>query len=181
MRVPSPLHLAAFLAGLCAVSARGVPNLRHPHPYIATSDHRARTTGTGPKGFLTRDDAVMPGAVKFQAASSADGTVNSACLADTTASVADCQAVIGDIRDNNGTISVAPGLCLNWWEGGCMASVCGRGQVYSENSGVIADTMTNFILDTCISNGKSGAAADCGDFTGSCGTYRLSLQTYEGL
>ncbi|KAI0009135.1 hypothetical protein F4779DRAFT_584020 [Xylariaceae sp. FL0662B] len=186
MRIPSFLRFSIFLAGLCAVSARGIPSLRHPYPYIETSSHHVRTTGTGPQGFLSRDESFSHGAAKFQVAPATNGTVNngtihSACLVDTTASVADCQAVIGDIRDNNGTISVAPGLCLNWWEGGCLGRVCGRAQVYSENSGVIADAMTSRILDTCISYGRAGAVADCADFNGNCGTYRLSLQTYVNV
>ncbi|OTB03126.1 hypothetical protein M426DRAFT_24142 [Hypoxylon sp. CI-4A] len=98
-----------------------------------------------------------------------------------SASVTDCQAVIDDVRANKGTIQVAGGFCLNWWEGGCLGRVySGKGQeVYSEDSQRIADILTNSILDTCIRDGKSGGVADCEDITSTCGTYRFSLQAYQ--
>ncbi|KAI1476110.1 hypothetical protein F4774DRAFT_257823 [Daldinia eschscholtzii] len=82
--------------------------------------------------------------------------------------VSDCQAVIGDIWANNGTIKVAGGFCMNRWE------ICGgkTQEVFSADSKWIADTMTASILDTCIAQGKSGAAADCADVSTRCGTYK---------
>ncbi|OTA89684.1 hypothetical protein M434DRAFT_14372 [Hypoxylon sp. CO27-5] len=163
----SYIRIFAILASATVVAARGLPNLHRP--YLAPSV--SRVTGTGTKGFLTVDDGAHDG-TQVETLSTAHGAFAnvaggtfSACLAETTASVADCHAVINDIRANNGTISVAGGFCLNWWEGGCLGRVCGgKGQqVYKEDSQFIADTMINSILNTCISQGKSGAAADCAD------------------
>ncbi|KAI0845272.1 hypothetical protein F5Y00DRAFT_246514 [Daldinia vernicosa] len=183
------IQTLALVAGFCAVSARRLPNLHRP--YIAAANQveshvESRTTGTGPKGFLTLDDrAHVEGfhAASVHSASTAAGESFSACLEDTTASVADCQAVIGDIRANNGTIKVAGGFCLNWWEGGCLGRVCGgkSQEVFSEDSQWIANTMTASILNTCVAEGKSGAAADCADVSTTCGTYKLSLQAYTGI
>ncbi|KAI1415731.1 hypothetical protein F5Y13DRAFT_156698 [Hypoxylon sp. FL1857] len=175
----SYIRIIALLAGASAVAARGLPNLHRP--YLAPSV--ARATGTGPKGFLTIDDKAHEGTQVHGAFADAAGGTFSACLADTTASVADCQAVISDVRANNGSINVAGGFCLNWWEGSCLGRVCGgKGQeIYEADSQFIADTMTNSILDTCVSQGKSGAAADCADVSSTCGTYRFSLQAYQGI
>ncbi|KAI0387237.1 hypothetical protein F5Y04DRAFT_124 [Hypomontagnella monticulosa] len=186
-----PVSVITLLAGLCAVSARSVPNLHLRHPWVSVPDQTPRAMGTGPKGFLTVDDSVQRAkAAQLHSLSSAAGSLEaetgntySACLVETSATVADCKAVIDDIRANNGTIQVASGFCLNWWEGSCMGRVCGgNGQeVYSEDSQRIADTMTTSILNTCIYKGKSGAVADCSDLKSTCGTYKYSLQTYSGI
>ncbi|KAI1657817.1 hypothetical protein F4813DRAFT_60591 [Daldinia decipiens] len=183
------IQALALVASFGAVSARRSPNLHRP--YIAAANQveshvESRATGTGPKGFLTLDDgAHVEGfhATSVHSASADPGDSFSTCLEDTTASVADCQAVIGDIRANNGTIKVAGGFCLNWWEGGCLGRVCGgkSQESFSEDSQWIADTIAASILDTCIAEGKSGAAADCAGVSTTCGTYKLSLQAYTGI
>ncbi|KAI1799102.1 hypothetical protein F4811DRAFT_127643 [Daldinia bambusicola] len=182
MIFPSELSVQALalVAGLCAVSARRLPNLHRPY-ITAANQIETRATGTGATGFLTLDDSAhMEG---FHTASTVAGESFSTCLEDTTATVDDCQAVIGDIRANNGTIKVAGGFCLNWWEGGCLGRVCGgKSQgVFSKDSKWIADAMTTSILETCIIEGKSGATADCADVNTTRGAYRVSLQAYTGV
>ncbi|KAI1776523.1 hypothetical protein F4818DRAFT_439922 [Hypoxylon cercidicola] len=158
-----------LLTGLAAVSTAAIL------PHIVT--------GTGPKGFLTVDDSPK-GSQHGALAVANDGF--SSCLAlrsqDTTATVSDCQAVINDIRATGGAISVPAGFCLNWYEGGCLGRVCGGTDLeqYSGDSSWIADQMTSSILDSCISQGKSGAAADCQDVGGTCGSYHFKLQTNVG-
>ncbi|KAI0839030.1 hypothetical protein F5Y06DRAFT_296197 [Hypoxylon sp. FL0890] len=175
----SYIQVLALLAGVTAVAARGLPNLHRP--YLAPSV--ACATGTGPKGFLTVDDKAHHGAQVHGTFADVAGGTSSACLADTTASVSDCRAVVNDIRANNSTIKVAGGFCLNWWEGGCLGRVCGSKsqEAYEADSQFVVDTMTNSILNTCVSNGESGAAADCADVSSTCGRYRFSLQAYEGI
>ncbi|KAI1387010.1 uncharacterized protein F4822DRAFT_332296 [Hypoxylon trugodes] len=180
--MPSLRNIVIALAGLSAVSARSLYNLHRPYG-IPPKQIPSRSTGTGPTGFLTIDKHASTGDHEVHAAfAAADGSIYSSCLEDTTATVSDCQAVIGDIRANNGSIKVASGFCLNWWEGACMGRVCaGKGQdVWAGNSSWIADTMTTSILDSCVSNGKAGAAGDCADVESTCGTYRLELLTYTG-
>ncbi|KAI1133878.1 hypothetical protein F5Y05DRAFT_406942 [Hypoxylon sp. FL0543] len=157
----SYIRILAVLASVSAVAARRLTNLHRP--YLAPSV--ARATGTGPKGFLTVDDKAHDGIQLHGTFADVAGGTFSACLADTTASVTDCQAVINDIRANNGTINVAGGFCLNWWEGGCLGRVCGgkSQETYEADSQFVADTITNSLLNTCVGHGKSGAAADCAD------------------
>ncbi|KAI0110001.1 hypothetical protein F4814DRAFT_450962 [Daldinia grandis] len=130
MIFPAKLSIKIFVlvTSFCAVSARRLLNLHRP--YVATvneveSHVESRAMGTGPKGFLTLDDAIVE---RFHAASvhGAPAVAGTDSMPwDTTASVADCQAVIGDIRANNDTVKVARGFCLNWWEGVCLSRVCG--------------------------------------------------------
>ncbi|KAI1107737.1 hypothetical protein F4804DRAFT_296940 [Jackrogersella minutella] len=172
--------VVAILAGLSAVSARGLPNLHRP--YVSASV--ARGTGTGSVAFVTVDNAAVHVALA-DAHKPATGGNYSACLANTTASVSDCRAVIGDIAgNNNGTLKVAPGFCLNWWEGACLGRVCGAKnllQGYEADAKAVADTVAASILDTCVAAGQSGAAGDCADVTSTCGTYRYELLTFEGF
>ncbi|KAI0172066.1 hypothetical protein GGR52DRAFT_453806 [Hypoxylon sp. FL1284] len=158
----------ALLTGLCAVSsAVALPQARN---------------GTGSQGFLTvddRPDSTEPGMLAL--ASNSNGEYYS-CLADTTATVSDCAAVIGDIRANHGPIKVAAGFCLNWYEGGCLGRVCGGREKpeYNGDASWIADQMAHSLLKPCVAKGWGGAVADCKDVASTCGTYHLSLQTYDG-
>ncbi|RYP53973.1 hypothetical protein DL768_001123 [Monosporascus sp. mg162] len=154
-------------------------------------------SGTGPHGFLSVDDTVYgesaPEDVKFATASTAGNAGNVLCSEQvqgaytscipvfTGATVDDCQAVLGDIRANNGTISVAGGLCMNWWEGTCLARVCARevGSVFTQESRWIADAIEEYALDVCVAKGDSGVVADCEDHSRACGQYRFWLQSFS--
>ncbi|KAI4870407.1 hypothetical protein F4820DRAFT_443126 [Hypoxylon rubiginosum] len=163
MMYQSSVRAFALLAGLCAVSTAGI----------------VPRTGTGPKGFLTVDDSVNSTEIQQGTlALTSDGSY-SFCLSDTTASVSDCEAVLGDIRANPGSVSVAAGFCLNWYEGGCLGRVCGGTDQasYSADASWIADELASAVLDPCVRNGRSGAISDCQNIGGTCGSYHFSLQT----
>ncbi|KAI1339644.1 hypothetical protein F5Y15DRAFT_80434 [Xylariaceae sp. FL0016] len=182
MKPLSSLFVLAAMAGPFTVAARSMHQ-----PYRLPATLRERSTGTGPQGVLTRDDHVAADTAQGKSASITDGTSVldgepfSTCLDDTTATVADCQLVLGDISANNGIISVAAGFCLNWWEGGCKGLVCGRNDTFAAESAWIAATMTEDILEPCIGEGKAGVVADCEDVDSACGGYRLILRVYEGV
>ncbi|XXG98759.1 hypothetical protein Hte_005089 [Hypoxylon texense] len=159
----SPL---ALLTGLCAVSTASI----------------LPRSGTGPKPFLTPDNGTDTDGIQGGSPSVAsDGSINF-CLTETTATVSDCQAVIGDIRANPGSLSVASGYCLNWYEGGCLGRVCGGTDAasYSASASWIADSLTTYALETCIADGRAGGISDCTNVGGTCGTYHFFLQTYAG-
>ncbi|KAH9891502.1 hypothetical protein F4778DRAFT_751870 [Xylariomycetidae sp. FL2044] len=173
----------AVIGGLSEVSGRNFPRMR-----LVKSPRGSGMHGTGPQGFLTRNDAVKapgsPMAMNMKSNSgigSAESSSFDTCYEPTTATVEDCQAVIGDIRSNNGTIAVAEGFCLNWYEGSCLARVCSIDGVYSASSSSIADSMTESILDECIIDGYSGVTGDCEDWQSDCGTYRYQLYSSEGF
>ncbi|RYP07851.1 hypothetical protein DL765_009004 [Monosporascus sp. GIB2] len=154
-------------------------------------------SGTGPHGFLSADDTVYgesgPDGAKFATASTAgiannvsnselaQGAYTSCIPIFTGATVDDCQAVLGDIRAHNGTISVAGGLCMNWWEGTCLARVCARekGSVFTQDARWIADAIEEYALNVCIAKGDSGVVADCEDHSRACGQYRFWLQSFS--
>ncbi|RYP55705.1 hypothetical protein DL771_012446 [Monosporascus sp. 5C6A] len=153
-------------------------------------------SGTGPHGFLSVDDTVYdesaPEGVKFatmSTAGTADNVLNSEAVQGaytscipvfTGATVEDCQAVLGDIRASNRTISVSGGLCMNWWEGTCLARVCARekGSVFTQDASWIADAIEEYALDVCVAKGDSGVVADCEDHSRACGQYRFWLQSF---
>lgn len=95
------------------------------------------------------------------------------------ATVPDCEQVLGDIRANNGSISVEGGHCMNWWEGTCLARVCAReqGTTYTADAQWIADAIEENALDVCVAKGQTGVVADCEDNADPCGTYRFWLQS----
>ncbi|KAK6085236.1 hypothetical protein SCUP515_01054 [Seiridium cupressi] len=180
MQINYLLSIMAAVAGTYATPTLVPSHLRAQ----AFSRLSVRGPRSGPNGVLTADPSaklshthIQSAAVDESAACAVDG-VYGTCLESTNTTVSDCQAVLGDIAGNNGTISIAPGFCLNWWEGGCLGRVCGRNEVFSTTSDWIVETMTSSILDSCIAEGKTGVAADCSDYSSTCGTYRLFLETY---
>ncbi|KAI1866359.1 uncharacterized protein JN550_007747 [Neoarthrinium moseri] len=179
-----------FAVGLAATfTGAWQPAAALHSPNMAAAPRRpARATGTGRQGVLLPDTDVAFAAAFAETASvqgiatteEVDG-VYGTCLVATNATISDCEAVIDDIAANSGNLSVAPGFCLNWWEGGCQGRVCGKNDLYEADAQSVASTMKGSILDTCIANGLTGVAADCADYKGSCGTYRLFLQTFAGI
>ncbi|EMR63333.1 hypothetical protein UCREL1_9749 [Eutypa lata UCREL1] len=147
--------------------------------------------GTGPVGVLTVDDTDYnaPGGAKLASVSSADsevftsehveGAYTSCIPVFAGATVPDCEQVLGDIRANNGSISVEGGHCMNWWEGTCLARVCAReqGTTYTADAQWIADAIEENALDVCVAKGQTGVVADCEDNADPCGTYRFWLQS----
>ncbi|KAH6653202.1 hypothetical protein BKA67DRAFT_536894 [Truncatella angustata] len=161
------------VAGVCAT-----PSNRNGRQLARGSQSLPRTTGSGPNAVLTADLSASHGRIQSATTedtimAEADG-VYGTCLVPTNTTVSDCQAVLGDIaafgdmEGSNGTISVAPGFCLNWWEGTCQGRVCGRNSGLSASSDWIVETMESSILDTCITKGQTGVVADCSDWTATC-------------
>lgn len=99
----------------------------------------------------------------------------------TKTTITDCQAVLEDISGRNGIITVAPGFCLNWWEGTCLARICGKDRVFSANSDSLVEKMRSLILGPCIAKGETGVVADTPSWNSTAGTYRLFLETYVGI
>ncbi|KAI0470063.1 hypothetical protein GGR56DRAFT_678800 [Xylariaceae sp. FL0804] len=168
MRFQCLLHDALALASLAAASPASRP---------------APMGSSGTKGYLTRDDRLAKTTTQSdKTAAVADSALavgsNSitTCTTNTTATVADCEVVIASIAGNTDGIEVPAGFCFNWDSETCTGRVCGTGQTISISPQWVADTMTDPLLDKCVAGHQSGVAADCDDWAGTCGTYRLLLE-----
>jgi len=184
MKTQTLLHVFAMAAATATALMR--PKIQPP--YATTPRRLASRAGSGPLGYLSVDDHDYTSSQKFASAAaattvlvSADGGVFTACLPFATgATVEDCTAVLGYVGAQNGTVAVAEGKCMNWWEGTCKAQVCSREGELRETGSWVAETLRGDALGICVAKGNSAAVADCPDYGDACGKYRMYLVGMDG-
>ncbi|KAH7034672.1 uncharacterized protein B0I36DRAFT_83020 [Microdochium trichocladiopsis] len=152
-------------------------------PDLTTDD------SSGTEGVLSKfDDELLPMSRIQLAAISAplareDGSFTTCLPVLGGANVEDCSTVLSNIAANTNDIGVAPGFCLNWWSGTCLAKICARGdgfvnltEPYYEKPSVVVERLGGDPLGVCVAKGDSGVVSDCPDYAGDCGVYRYYLQ-----